>query len=86
MKAITSSSITQLGTIWNRMKEKDQCLKSVQMREITMKEYKIVRIKERPDLKETAAEWFHSIWGIPYEAYLESMDASLNGDPVQEWY
>lgn len=51
-----------------------------------MFQYKIMKLKECPDKKEEAANWFHSKWGIPVNAYLESMDASLNGDVVQEWY
>ena len=51
-----------------------------------MVEYKIVRLKERPELKEEAAIWFHDKWGVPIEAYIKSMDASLSGDKVQEWY
>lgn len=48
--------------------------------------YKIIKLKERPELKEQAADWFHSKWGVPVEAYLESMEASLKGDKIQEWY
>ncbi len=51
-----------------------------------MFEYKIIKLKERPALKEKAADWFHDKWGVPLEAYVESMDASLSGDTVQEWY
>lgn len=51
-----------------------------------MQDFKIVKLKEKPELKETAAMWFHIKWGVPIEAYLESMEASLNHDPVQEWY
>lgn len=51
-----------------------------------MVEYKIVRLKERPELKEEAAIWFHDKWGVPLDAYIESMDASLSGDKIQEWY
>ena len=51
------------------------------------KEYKIVTIKERPDLCEEAAQWFHSKWEVPADAYLESMKASLLEDePVPGWY
>ena len=50
-------------------------------------EYKIVTIKERPDLCEEAAQWFHSKWEGPADAYLESMKASLLEDePVPGWY
>ena len=49
--------------------------------------FDIIRITDRPELKEKAAEWFHEKWGIPYEAYLESMDEALSGKgAVPQWY
>lgn len=51
-----------------------------------MFEYKIIKLKERPELKEEAAHWFHDKWGVPLEAYMKSMDDSLSGDKIQEWY
>ena len=50
-------------------------------------EYQIVRLIDRPDMKEQAARWFHEKWGIPMEAYLDSMEQCLTGDgPVPQWY
>lgn len=47
----------------------------------------IIRLIDRPELKETAARWFHEKWGVPLEAYLESMDACLKGESaVPQWY
>lgn len=40
-------------------------------------EYSIVRLTDRPDMKERAAGWFHEKWGIPEQAYLESMEECL---------
>ena len=40
-------------------------------------EYSIVRLTDRPDMKESAAGWFHEKWGIPEQAYLESMEECL---------
>lgn len=51
-----------------------------------MCEYQIIKLREKPEIKEKAAEWFEQKWGIPKEAYLESMEASLTGDKIQEWY
>ena len=34
----------------------------------------LVRLTDRPQLKEQAAQWFHQKWGIPLEAYRESME------------
>ena len=44
-----------------------------------MNEYKIITLRERPELVAIAAEWFHSKWGVPEEAYLECMEAYLSG-------
>lgn len=43
-------------------------------------------LRERPDMKESAADWFHRKWGVPTEAYLECMDAYLTGNTEYGWY
>ncbi len=49
--------------------------------------YDIIRLEDRPDLKERAAQWFHEKWGIPLEAYMESMEECLEKDSaVPQWY
>ena len=51
-----------------------------------MNEYKIITLRERPELVAIAAEWFHSKWGVPEEAYLECMEAYLSGKTEYGWY
>jgi len=52
-----------------------------------MNQYAIVKLGDRPELKDQAARWFHSKWGIPLEAYQESMTESLReGAVVPAWY
>ena len=51
-----------------------------------MNSYVYVSLRERPALKEKAAEWFHSCWGVPEEAYLSCMDACLNDENAYNWY
>ena len=49
--------------------------------------YNILKIQEHTELKEAAANWFHSKWGVPMEAYLESMEACITGEEaVPQWY
>ena len=49
--------------------------------------FDIIRITERPELKTAAAEWFREKWGIPYEAYLGSMEYAMSGNgAVPQWY
>ena len=49
--------------------------------------YEIVRLTDKPQMKQQAAQWFHEKWGIPLEAYLESIDDCLNkGNAVPQWY
>ena len=43
-------------------------------------------MRERPEIKESAAEWFHSKWGVPSEAYLECMEDYLSGKTEYGWY
>ena len=45
-----------------------------------------IKLREMPELKASAAEWFHSKWGVPQEAYLECMGAYLNGKTEYGWY
>ncbi len=45
-----------------------------------MKKYSFITLKERPELKTAAAEWFNAKWGVPKEAYLECMNAYLDGE------
>ena len=48
---------------------------------------KLIRLIDRPELKNAMAEWFHEKWGIPKEAYLESMEECLAGkSAVPQWY
>lgn len=51
-----------------------------------MEKYTYVTLRQKPLLKETAAEWFHSKWQVPKEAYLESMDAYLDNKTEYGWY
>lgn len=48
--------------------------------------YKYIVLRELPSIKGRAAEWFHSKWRIPKEAYLECMEAYLNGETDYGWY
>ena len=51
-----------------------------------MKQYNYFTLRERPEIKIDAAEWFHNKWGVPAEAYLECMDAYLSGETEYGWY
>lgn len=51
-----------------------------------MKEYRYITLKEAPELKNMAAEWFHSKWGVPKDSYLECMNAYLNEETEYGWY
>lgn len=51
-----------------------------------MKEYTYVTLRQKPELKEKAAAWFHDKWKVPQEAYLECMEAYLNYETEYGWY
>ena len=51
-----------------------------------MLKYKFIRLRELPEIKEQAAEWFRSKWGVPKEAYLECMNAYLKKETEYGWY
>lgn len=48
--------------------------------------YQYVTLREKPELLNIASSWFHSKWSVPKEAYLECMEAYLNGDTEYGWY
>lgn len=51
-----------------------------------MEKFAYINLRERPELKDPAAQWFHSKWGVPKEAYLECMEAYLNKETEYGWY
>ena len=51
-----------------------------------MDELTFLTLRQRPELKEEAAAWFHGKWGVPMEAYLACMDAYLEGRTEYGWY
>lgn len=54
--------------------------------ERAVEKFDCVTLREQPGLRDTAAEWFHSKWGVPREAYLQCMTAYLNGETEYGWY
>lgn len=51
-----------------------------------MQSYTYVTLRQRPELRDTAAQWFHQKWGVPTEAYLACMNAYLSGATELGWY
>ena len=51
-----------------------------------MGKFRYITLREKPDLKVIAAEWFHNKWRVPAEAYLECMDAYLRRETEYGWY
>ena len=52
-----------------------------------MSEYKIIKLSNKQELKDEAAKWFHSKWGVPLEAYQESIEDSLKPEAaIPSWY
>ena len=59
---------------------------NVSEQEEEMKEYRYITLMEEPAIKDAAASWFNSKWGVPKEAYLECMEAYLNKETEYGWY
>lgn len=58
-----------------------------QRKESVTRGWRILPLREHPDMKEEAAQWFHEKWNIPLEAYQESMDQCVrNTGAVPQWY
>lgn len=53
---------------------------------ISMYTFQYINLRERPELKNKAAQWFHEKWGVPEEAYLECMEDYLSGNTENGWY
>ena len=51
-----------------------------------MAEFKYITLREQSELLNIAAEWFHSKWGVPKEAYLECMEAYLKQETELGWF
>ena len=52
-----------------------------------MNNVSIKNLRDHPARLEEAAAWFHAKWGIPLEAYRESMEDCLAARaPVPQWY
>lgn len=50
-------------------------------------DYEIIRLIDKPEMKEQMAQWFHEKWKIPLEAYSESMEDCLNKKiSIPQWY
>ncbi len=47
---------------------------------------RFLTLRDKPELKEEASEWFSSKWSVPKEAYLKCMDAYLNHQTELGWY
>lgn len=51
-----------------------------------MEELRYLSLREEPEWKETAAEWFHSKWWVPAQSYLDCMKQYINGETEYGWY
>ena len=51
-----------------------------------MAEFKYITLREQSELLNIAAEWFHSKWGVPTEAYLECMETYLKHETELGWF
>ena len=47
---------------------------------------KYITLRDEPEMKNAAAAWFHSKWGVPEQAYLDCMTAYLNRETEYGWY
>ena len=51
-----------------------------------MSNYIYITLRDAPQLMQKSAEWFSSKWGVPTSAYIECMQAYLNGQTEFGWY
>lgn len=48
--------------------------------------YTYITLRQYPELKDTAAQWFNEKWNVPVKEYLACMDAYLNRQTEYGWY
>ncbi len=48
--------------------------------------FQFIALRERPELEQAAAAWFHGKWGVPEDVYLACMDACLDHETEYSWY
>ncbi len=48
--------------------------------------YQYVTLRENPHIMRAAAEWFHSKWRVPIDAYIACMNDYLQGETEYGWY
>lgn len=51
-----------------------------------MENFNYITLRERPELKDAAASWFHAKWGVPAQAYLDCMEDYLSGRTEYGWF
>lgn len=51
-----------------------------------MERFTFANLRQLPQRKDAAAEWFHKKWGVPTKAYLDCMNAYLSGETALGWY
>ena len=51
-----------------------------------MSGFAYVTLRQRPELLNMAASWFHSKWNVPKEAYLACMESFLKEETEYGWY
>lgn len=50
-------------------------------------DYEIWNLRDHGEWLDRAAAWFHGKWGVPLDAYRESMEACVKNEaPVPQWY
>ena len=50
-------------------------------------DYQIIRLIDKPEMKEKMANWFSEKWSVPLQAYLDSMkDCLTRTKPIPQWY
>ena len=51
-----------------------------------MSDYEYITLRDKAEMKDAAARWFHDKWGVPAEEYLKCMEAYLSGKTEYGWY
>ena len=89
-KVNASLTVMKGGEHWfhteEQMKFLDEWIKRLEKGGLSTNGYTYIALREKPQLIDVAASWFHDKWKVPKEAYLECMKSYLEHETEYGWF
>lgn len=80
--------LSEYGREEENLRIGDTVIFADQIRDIELLRREVcIPVRDWPEAKEEIAEWFHERWGVPLEAYRDSIWECLREEgPIPQWY